>query len=316
MNTVIKDVNESLNEYDNVLYGKSNVNVHKLNKGFYRSFLRCDMKTEYSIHAVEYEGNSDLGNDLHVKYHTNACMKLLCPSSYPADIRVYENGALEEVIFARFIRRSERFCFRNIGPCKCCCFQEMVIHNADGSVIGYARESTWCCFPLFYVLNDNCDAEYVLSPPLCCFGICVDPFVFDLYSGCQVPVFIFPPFTYLSRGNEVGVISSVFPGYFSLCCVGERKEKIQFPNDISVESKVKLLGALFLLNNVYFRPCRPILSLLNLFQLECITDLVLSCFVAIITDVNSLFKKRVPKPVDELSDGDYLSVPMEAELDA
>lgn len=279
--------------YDNVLYSNSNLVVEKVNKGFYKQWIKCDSKPEYLIHAA----NSGTNNKYHELYaidHSNFYMRLCCPSSYPTEISIFEGYStpMEKRLVARFLRRSDTFCYRPISPCKCCCFQEIIAQHSDGRELGSTKEDCWLFHPSFHVLDRNRNRTYVLSPPVCCMGICIDVSAFDCCFDCQSPMFVFPPNTSNTKGKETGKMKRLFPGAFNECCSGSTKEYIEFPEGLDSDAKIQLLGSMFLLNNVYFVPCRPLNLLFAAAKIECISDCILSCLASVIIDIDAYISSR------------------------
>ena len=68
------------------------------------------------------------------------------------------------------VNRPFRCC---VGTCKCCCNQEATIFSGDDH-LGDIRESFWCCVPTFKVYDNEKEEIYMIRPPTCWNGMCID----------------------------------------------------------------------------------------------------------------------------------------------
>ena len=59
------------------------------------------------------------------------------------------------------------------GGCKCCCYQEASISSA-GQAMGSIKEDCWFCVPAFTIKDGKEQNLYLLHPPTCCGGVCVN----------------------------------------------------------------------------------------------------------------------------------------------
>ena len=74
--------------------------------------------------------------------------------------------------------------------------------------------------------------------------------------GCcnsRIPLYVFPPGKSGQKGHEVGKIVKVWAG-FAKEFFDIHKFEVTFPPEADVESKARLVGAMFLLNELFFRP--------------------------------------------------------------
>jgi hypothetical protein len=68
------------------------------------------------------------------------------------------------------VNRPFRCC---VGTCKCCCNQEAAVFSGDDH-LGDIRESFWCCVPTFKVYDNQEEEIYIIRPPTCWNGMCID----------------------------------------------------------------------------------------------------------------------------------------------
>lgn len=92
------------------------------------------------------------------------------------------------------VNRPFRCC---LGTFKCCCNQETTIFSGDDH-LGDIRESFWCCVPQFRVYDDNEQEIYVIKPPTCVNGMCInctgpdDDTSACPYGCCMIPCDVYP----------------------------------------------------------------------------------------------------------------------------
>jgi hypothetical protein len=68
------------------------------------------------------------------------------------------------------VNRPFRCC---VGTCKCCCNQEATVFSGVDH-LGDIRESFWCCVPTFKVYDNKEEEIYIIRPPTCWNGMCID----------------------------------------------------------------------------------------------------------------------------------------------
>jgi hypothetical protein len=145
-----------------------------------------------------------------------------------------------------------RPCSCLIAPLKCCCHQRIDITDASKTHVGSVVESCWFFIPSFNVLGADRRAHLTIQPPTCCCGLCVD-YCADGCCNRRIPLYVFrAEDSHKSRGNEVGKIVKVWAG-LGKEFFGIHKFEVTFPDDATVETKAQLIGAMFLLNELFFR---------------------------------------------------------------
>lgn len=116
----------------------------------------------------------------------------------------------------------------------------------NGSVV----ETCYFFVPQFNVVKPDGTVEYKIAPPTCVGGMCVDVFAEGLCN-CRVPCYVFPPTSGTSKEEKVGYITKIWGGLMNEIADATKFE-VQFPTDATPDSKARLLGGLFLLNQLFF----------------------------------------------------------------
>jgi len=141
------------------------------------------------------------------------------------------------------------------GTGKCMCNQEASIFSGD-DYLGDVRETCWWCVPNFKVRNEDEKGVYMISPPTCCFNMCVNccpggqntcPYGF-----CMIPCDV-----YLIENDVVGLepvarMAKIPKDSFKECFNEINYYKVDFPDGATVSDKGLLLGSSILINAVYF----------------------------------------------------------------
>jgi hypothetical protein len=137
------------------------------------------------------------------------------------------------------------------GPQKCCCFQKLITRSPGTETeLGRIQEACYCCVPKYRVMDPQGTDQYHIQMPTCCAGMCVDLCA----EGCcnmRIPFYIFPPGK-KEKGEEVGKIVKVWGGFAQEMFTDADTFELQFPPNSDLNTKLTLLGGVFLLNQMYF----------------------------------------------------------------
>ena len=172
--------------------------------------------------------------------------RFCCGTCHPFEMNLSEGAEAGGALVARYDRPLR--CAH--GPAKCCCYQEIATLDAAGAPAGRTVETCYCCVPQFHVEKPDGTVEYKLSQPTCCGGMCVN-ICAEGCCNCRIPFYIFPASASTS-GKPVGKIVKVWSGLVSEAFTTADNFELQFPDDAHNDSKARLVGALFLLNQLYF----------------------------------------------------------------
>lgn len=93
--------------------------------------------------------------------------RCLCAPTHPFDMTIYEAETENEILT---VNRGFRCC---PGTCKCCSYQQADIFSGEDD-LGEVRETWYWCVPQLKVFNHKDEAEYIIHPPTCWGGACID----------------------------------------------------------------------------------------------------------------------------------------------
>ena len=101
---------------------------------------------------------------------TSCLVRTCCQSNRPMTINLTQGGDKGPQML-----QFERPFSCPIGCGKCCCLQEMHVHDAQHKNLGMVQEaSCWWCVPRFNVVRPDGTQEFTVKPPVCCGGMCMD----------------------------------------------------------------------------------------------------------------------------------------------
>ncbi|KAJ1464406.1 hypothetical protein T484DRAFT_1649648, partial [Baffinella frigidus] len=105
--------------------------------------------------------------------------------------------------------------------------------------------------PKFDVLDENGAVEYVISQPTCLDGNFVNCFAEGVFN-LRMPFYVYEKGSEHVAGQEVAKIVKVWSGLSKELCTDADNFELNFNNVQKPVSKARLLGSLFLLNQLYF----------------------------------------------------------------
>ena len=149
--------------------------------------LGCDANEEFKISSFEDKNLVFL----YIREETDFCTRLCLGSIRPFEMKMF-NGMDQSSTSGPVVTSFHRYCRTPIHHCKCCCYQQLEIFNGGTQSIGKVQENCWFCVPSFNVYKPGGQTEYVLSPPTCICGVCVDVFAEGLCN-CRIPMYVYPP---------------------------------------------------------------------------------------------------------------------------
>jgi hypothetical protein len=89
-----------------------------------------------------------------------------------------------------------------------------------------------------------------IHQPTCCGGMCVDMSAEGCCS-CRVPFHIYP-LGHHEKGQEVGKITKVWGGFGKEILTVADSFELHFPDGVDQVTKARLLGATFMINQLFF----------------------------------------------------------------
>jgi len=80
-----------------------------------------------------------------------------------------------------------------------------------------------------------------------CINICAEGLC-----NCRVPFYVFPPTGGNTVEEKIGNITKIWTGLGTELFTDADKFEVEFPADANTNAKARLLGALFLINQLFF----------------------------------------------------------------
>uniref|UniRef100_A0A7S3L062 Phospholipid scramblase n=2 Tax=Amphora coffeiformis TaxID=265554 RepID=A0A7S3L062_9STRA len=152
----------------------------------------------------------------------------------------------------------ERPCRCAAGGCKCCCYQEAAI-SSGGQRLGIIKEDCYFCVPSFTVKDSKLDGLYIIHPPTCLGGICINCCAEGNPCGkkgcCKASFRVYP---YAQKGQTtdeapyIGLILKKPKSMATEIFTDADAFDVTFPDNATVDEKAVLVGSTLLLNAVFF----------------------------------------------------------------
>ncbi|XP_039445017.1 phospholipid scramblase 2-like isoform X7 [Culex pipiens pallens] len=179
--------------------------------------------------ANKYTVKNTLGQKVYWAVEdTDCCTRNCCGPARPFDMKVLDFYQNEVLHFNRPLR-CQSCCFP-------CCLQELEVSAPPGNVIGTV-EQNWSIFtPQFSIKDTSGNTVLRIEGPFCTFSICGDV-EFKVVT---------------TNGDQVGKISKQWSGIAREMFTDADHFGINFPMDLDVRVKATLLGALFLIDYMFF----------------------------------------------------------------
>jgi len=179
--------------------------------------------------ANKYKVLNSLGQDVfYAKEDTDCCTRQCCGPSRPFDMNLTDNSGMEAIHLTRPLR-CQACCFP-------CCLQEVEVSSPPGSVIGTVEQEWSFIYPRFVIKDQGGSPVLRIEGPLCPISCCGDV-DFKVVT---------------MEGQEVGLITKQWSGLAREAFTDADNFGISFPLDLDVKVKATLLGALFLIDFMYF----------------------------------------------------------------
>lgn len=224
-----------------ILQSYPNLFAKQSRKGCFRTLLGCDAKTEFRV-ATRENPNQDI---FYVKEESECIYRLCCPNFHSFQMDMTVGSSTGGALVVKYDRP-----WRCIpASCKCCCFQEIVAHDGETKeFIGTIKESFYICVPQYDSYNESNVKNYVIHTPICC-G-CLPNYCAE--GCCRVPFYIYKAED-TKKEAPAGKIVKVW-GSLATELIGVHQFQCDFPVDSKASERATLMGATFLLNELYFKP--------------------------------------------------------------
>lgn len=189
-------------------------------------FSGCEMDNKYIL-------KNSMGQEfITAREDNDCCTRQCCGPLRPFEMGLYDNNGREVIHLSRPLACT--------SCCFPCCLQSMEVFSPPGSLIGTIHQEWSVCTPfagMFTVRNSGGDAVLRIEGPVCPFS-CGGDVKFKVLSE--------------DSSEEVARIYKQWRGLCAEALTDADNFVLSFPMDMEVRTKSLLLGALFLIDFVYF----------------------------------------------------------------
>jgi len=178
----------------------------------------------------KYKIFNSLGQQVYTSKEDTDCLtRQCCGPARPFDMIISDNTGMEVIHLNRPLRCQCCLCF--------CCLQEMEVTSPPGTVVGSIQQEWTLIYPQFVIKDEARNPVLRIEGPLCPISCCGDV-DFKVKS--------------VQTGAEVGMITKQWSGFAKEAFTDADNFGISFPLDLDVKVKATLLGALFLIDFMFF----------------------------------------------------------------
>jgi len=243
--------------------------MNQTTKGWFQELCGCDANTQFKFYVSDAGANGQYTHTAMIEEQSSCCMRFCCRSNREWITKMVETtDANADLAHMPAMLEFERPFRCPKGPCKCCCFQEVMVRDGSGNFIGGIKEQSWCCVPHFTIYSDEAyTPQYDLHQPTCCGGACVDCCAQGCCN-CRVPFYIYNPGATTddkalpaSKCRPVEGMETEIPSA-QICKLwsGMAKElftdadnfELKCPDGADGRAKARLIASTLLINQVFF----------------------------------------------------------------
>ncbi|XP_064642030.1 phospholipid scramblase 2-like isoform X2 [Lineus longissimus] len=187
----------------------------------------------------KYQVKNSLGQQVYfAQEESDACMRQCCGPQRGFTMHITDNIGNEVISVQREFK-----CCAGVNCCagSDCCAMEVEVQAPQGETVGYIKQQQSCLAPCYVVQNTNRDTILEITGPVCIIqGPC-----------CQQDQ-DFDVSTADNKENKVGKISKQWSGLVREYFTDADNFGVNFPMDLDVKMKATLLGAVFLIDFMFF----------------------------------------------------------------
>lgn len=185
--------------------------------------------------ANKYQVFNNQGQQCYYAFEkSNVICRQLCGQSRKFKIVVADNS--KNTIFT--IKRPFKCCADGFCGCCGCCQDEVKIEAADGTNLGYVRQACSFMKPRYTILNDDKDEMFEIEGPCCRCTLCQPKIDF--------------PVRPIGSEKIIANINKQWSGLAREFFTDSDNFGVTFPMDLDVKLKATLMGAVFLIDFMYF----------------------------------------------------------------
>ncbi|ELT93599.1 hypothetical protein CAPTEDRAFT_180693 [Capitella teleta] len=188
--------------------------------------------------ANKYRVMNSVGQQVYfAQEESETCMRQCCGPSRSFIIHITDNAGREVLR----LKRDFKCCA--MGLCWCagmsCCSHEVVVESPVGQIIGYVRHSASAWRPKFTLYTgDEQEIGHIKGPLCICKGPCCGDIDFPVMSN--------------DGETKIGNVAKQWSGALREFFTDADTFSISFPMDMDVKMKGVMIGALFLIDFMFF----------------------------------------------------------------
>ncbi|CAF0881914.1 unnamed protein product [Brachionus calyciflorus] len=198
---------------------------------FLEAFTGFDTNNKYVLRNA---GNQQF---LYAYEDTDVCMRICCGNQRGFTFHIIDNLRQEVLTITREFKCCAGCCWF-AGCCSCCAYEITV--QAGGTIIGYIRQKGSFWKAAYDILDETGNTILKIEGPFCILDGPLCPFEND--------------FKVLTADgqSQIGKITKEYAGFVREMITVADNFSITFPIDLSVKAKATLIGALFLIDFMFF----------------------------------------------------------------
>jgi len=223
------------------LEGCEQFDMRQTRRGCLQEIMGCEARTEFKY----FIGETQIAHSLE---ESDCCCRIFCQQMYPYKVEVKELNTDAELFTA------ERPMNCPVNSCKCCLYQKMTV-SSGGQELGTIKENCWYCVPEFTAVDHDGKEIYIIRPPVCCGGMCVNCCAEGnpCGKGCMKSSFeIYNPEGYGNDAEPLGKILQKPKSLMTELFTDAQAFDVKYPSDANVAQKGLLAGATLLMNSLFY----------------------------------------------------------------
>ncbi|XP_052227793.1 phospholipid scramblase 2-like [Dreissena polymorpha] len=187
--------------------------------------------------ANKYKIQNSVGQQVYfAAEESNMCARQCCGPQRSFTIHITDNAGVEIIRVHREFK-----CCAGCSWCACSrgCAHEVTVESPPGTLVGYVLQKQSCIEPHYAIMNAQEEELLTIKGPMCVIsGPCCPNVEFNVLSK--------------DGTTEVGRISKQWSGALREYFTDADNFGISFPMDLDVKMKATMLGAVFLIDFMYF----------------------------------------------------------------
>jgi len=232
-------------------YDAKSMTIRQTRKGWFQEWLGCEAQTEFKWF------NTTSGNPVHFATsieESGCCARMWCKGCQGFEMTARDISTDEPILTMTRPWKCPS------GACKCCCYQELQFTSSDNHQMGRLQEQCYCCLPQSIIRDAQGNDLYLVHPPSCCGGCCMDCCSKEdkgncclKCCGCTVPFHIFQVGKEHGQGaTPDGKIVKKMKSVATELFTDANAFDVEFPESATTEEKAMIAGSAVLINEMFF----------------------------------------------------------------